>query len=235
MSRVGSLPRLNVHKVDNNNPKRRTAALGALPDMQTRAHLFHNGTPLLAIKEHLPTIPVAEHARHSSLLAVPVSLATVPLLPIVNLFSQQKKVTAHTTSTEPQAARPDGLPPELGSERSRELVSKPAPHYAIPQDRTPLWSERQRPGRFSTPDNPYRQNLDIAPKLKQGANKLSSPAQYDRASELVPAMLPLNSSKSRSPRQGAAQGLEARHLAPLTPADLTPAGSLKQASTMKRY
>lgn len=228
---AGSLPSLDVHKV-NNSPKRRTAAHEALPDMQMRAHSSYDSTSSLASKDHLPTIQKAEHAAHGSLKALPSGLATFSLLPTVNIFSQQKTVEAHVGWTEAQAAarsRPDGLPPDLGSELSRNVVSKPAPHYTIPQDRTPLWSERHRPGRFSTPHNPYKQNLDIAPKLQQAANRFSSPAQYGRASELAPTMLPLES--SRSPRQGAAQGLTTCHLAPLTPADLTHAGSLKQVSS----
>ena len=231
---TGSLPHLDVHDV-NNSPKRRLAAQEALPDMQIRARSSQNSTQSFASKDHLPTIQRTEHAPHGILKALPSDLATVPLLPIVNRSFQQNNIEAHLGHTEIQAAarsRPDGLPPEA-SEPSRNVLSRPAPHYTTPQDRTPLWSERNRPGRFSTPNNPYKQNLDIAPKLKQGANRFSSPAQYGRASELAFAMLHVKSSLSRSPRPGATQGLEAHHLAPLMPADLTHAGSLKQVSNIQ--
>ena len=229
MTRIASLPRLDVHKT-NNTPNRQTAALDALPDL--RARVSHNGMPLLENKGHLPTIPEAEHTPHDSLKALPFSsLATVPLLPIVNRSSQEKAQLGWTETQVAAQSRPDALRPEPSSEPSRVVVSRPVPHYAIPQDRTPLWSERNRPGRFTTPENPYKQNLDIAPKLKQGANRFSTPAWYGRAYDFVPA----TSLQSRSPRQQGAQGLDTRHLAPLTASDLTHAGSLQQASTIQLY
>ena len=232
---TGSLPHLDVHEV-NNTSKRRMAAQEALPDMQIRTRSSHNSAQLFASKNQLPIIHRTEHVPHGSLKALPSGLATVPLLPIVNRFSQQKSIEAHLGYTESQAAarsRPDGLPPEVAPEPSRNVMARPAPHYTSPQDRTPVWSDRNRPGRFSTPSNPYKQNLEIAPKLKQGANRFSSPVQYGGASELAPAMLRVESSLSRSPRQAAPQGLEAHHLAPLMPADLTHAGSLKQVSSIQ--
>lgn len=225
MTRFSSLPRLDVGKV---SPKRRDAVVEALPDMQPRAPVFHHGASSVAIKEQLPTIPEASHAPHGSLKALTFNgLATVPL-PTVVYPSQQKRSEAHMGWSEAQFAarsRPDRLPPQLCSEPGRHPNSTQAPHYAIPQDRTPLWSERERPGRLGTPGNPYKQNLDIAPKLKKGANSLITSALFGRAAELV------SLESSRSPRQAATHRLETGHLEPLRPADLTHAGSLKQASS----
>lgn len=228
MTRFSSLPRLDVHTV---SPKRREAAVEALPDMQPRALAFHHGASSLATKEHLPTIPETPRAPHGSIKALTFTgLATVPLPTVVHP-SQQKRNEAHLGWSEAQVAarsRPDRLPPELSSEPSRNPIPTQAPHYAIPQDRTPLWSERERPGRLGTPGNPYKQNLDIAPKLKQGANRLITSARFGRAAELV------SLESSRSPRQAATHRLETGHLEPLRPADLTHAGSLKQASSTQQ-
>ena len=125
---------------------------------------------------------------------------------------------------------PAGLQPELAGEASRVSFCRPIPHYALPQDRTPLWSERDRPGRFTSPRNPYKQSLDLAPKLRQAANRFSSPAQYGKASLLLPGSFSSDSRWSRGPGQQAGGGLEPRRLAPLRSSDLAHANALKQVS-----
>ena len=230
MSRMENLPPLELHMFNVSNNQKQTAALSVLPHIDVQVRLPHNAKPLLSSKGHLPTIPEAEHTPHDRLKAFPISgLANVPLLPTVHHSFQKSEAQARTPWTEPQAAPGswlDGLPPELSSEPGS---SRPVPHYAIPQDRTPLWSERGRLRRFSNPRNPYQQNLDLAPKAKQGAHKFSSPAPDGTASTHLPGVLPLEPWLS-APRQRASQGGETCPLAPLTPSDLAPAGSLKQVS-----
>ena len=233
MPPTDSLPRLDFHKV-NNSQKQQTIARKALPDMFAQTAGSSIGNSILAGKRPLPTIPEGEHETHESFKAFSSSgSANVPLLPIVNRTSAQNSADSHSKRIDSQAAdwsRPVVLPSDLSSEPSRGSVFRPVPHYALPQDRTPLWSERDRPGRFTAPRSPYKQSLDLAPKVKQASNRFSSPAQYGRISDALPGIFPQHSSWSRSSRQQASQGLDSRHLAPLGPSDLAHANALKQAS-----
>lgn len=221
-----SLPALELHmfKVNNNQ----SAAPGTLPNIDVGARLPHNGKLSFESKGHLPTIPEAEHTPHNRPKAYHFSgLDTVPLLPTVRSSSKQNEAEAGVPWTEHEDAPGSGsddLHPKLPSS------SRSVPHYATPQDRTPLWTERGRPHRFPTPANPYKQNLDLASKVKRGANRFGSPAPYGKASEHLPAVLPLKSRWLSNPRQRAMHELKACLLTPVTPSDLAPAGYLKQVS-----
>lgn len=228
MSRSEHLPPLELHRFNVSNKQRQTAPLNNLPHIDVRVHLPHDGKPLFVSKGHLPTIPEAEHTPHDRLKAFPVSgLAIVPLLPTAHPCFQENEAQALTPWTEP-GSWSDGLPTEMTSEPGGS--SRSVPHYATPQDRTPLWSARGRPRRFSNPRNPYKQNLDVAPKVKQGANRFSSPASLGKASKHPPGVLPSESTWLSSPRGRASQGGKTCPLPPLTPSDLAPPGSLKQVS-----
>ncbi len=227
------LPKLQAHKLNNPPPQSPATKLspGALPQSQSP----ESRLPDIAKKSQLPTIFEAEHVEKDSLKAVYSSDRTdVPLLPIVNNSpSQTKNELRPSERVEQDAAiRSRQAGAESGSDLS---ASRAVPHYAVAQDRTPIWSERDRPGRFTTPKNPYKQNLDIAPKVQSTATRYSSPAKYGRGSDLLPGALTLESSWSRSPRHGAGHGQEPQHLAPLSLSSIAPATSLKQASKLSCY
>lgn len=229
-----SLPRLDFHKV-NDSQKQQTTARKALPNMFGQGTDLSSKKHLIASKTHLPTIPEGEHAPHDSFKAFSFSgSANVPLLPIVNRSSARNTAGLQSERIDIQAAA-RSQPSDPSSEPGRISVFKPVPHYALPQDRTPLWSERDRPGRFTTPRSPYKQNLDLAPKVKQASNRFSSPAQYGRSPDALPGMYPQHSPRTRSSSQQASQGLDIRHLAPLRPSDLAHANALKQASVQQPY
>lgn len=51
---------------------------------------------------------------------------------------------------------------ESASSFSDGAKAKAVPRYAMPQNRKPIWSERDRPARTAAPTNPYKQKLDLA-------------------------------------------------------------------------
>ncbi|KAL0020352.1 hypothetical protein WJX79_002060 [Trebouxia sp. C0005] len=120
-------------------------------------------------------------------------------------------------------------PGQTAAEQGSQTAARPVPHYAIPQDRTPLWSERDRPGRLTNATNPYKQNLDLAPKVTP-TTRFSSPAKYVRGPEMLSASSALRSSWSQSPRQRASP--RQQDLAPLSSSRVAPPAMLKQGELL---
>ena len=221
------LPRLNNQK-GNNNQSVQSWPAKSLRNSQPQLLASNSTLPTIPHKAQVPTIAEGGDGVGDSLKAYHKGIkAHLPLLPIVNSSVPQGQ---HAVAS---ALQP-GLETPVQSEQSAVLVeysseltaARHVPHYARPQDRTPLWSERDRPGRFSTPKNPYKQNLDLAPKLNSAATRYSSPAKYGPGSELLLGLPTLEASWWRSPRQGQSQP----HLAPPSPTSLAPAAMLQQAS-----
>lgn len=97
------------------------------------------------------------------------------------------------------------------------------PSYARPQDRTPLWSERERRARNVMPANPYKQKLDLTSKIKSTADPTSPPVSVNVKVEVSPGryrVAPLEGSAAPTGRRS-----DPIHLTPL----LSP-GRLSKAS-----
>ncbi len=220
------LPRLDPHK-HNNDASLQSLPVKSLRSGQPQSLSPQGSLPSVLKKLQLPTISEGEHVVGDSVKAVHhSSKSNVPLLPIVNSSTSQMHNASRATQQRQQEVvlRPGQTAAEQGS----QTAARPVPHYAIPQDRTPLWSERDRPGRLTNPTNPYKQNLDLAPKVTPTTTRFSSPAKYGRGPEMLSAPSALESSCSQSPRQRASHGQQ--HLAPLSPSRAAPPAMLKQVS-----
>ena len=199
----------------------------SLRSIQAQSLSPQGSLPSVLKKLQLPSIPEGEHVVGDSVKAVHnSSKSSVPLLPIVN--SSTSKMQSATQATQQRQQEVVSRPGQTAAEQGSQTAARPVPHYAIPQDRTPLWSERDRPGRLTNPANPYKQNLDLAPKDSPTATRFSSPAKYGRGPEMLSATSALESSWSHSPRQRASHGQQ--HLAPLSPSRVAPPAMLKQVS-----
>ena len=223
------LPRLEAHKLNTNQPLQSFTIMQSTYLAQSQSP--ESMLPNISRKGQLPTVPEAEQVAEDSLKAFhSKSKSSLPLLPISNNKSAQAKSALRPSEPIQQNAARQSLQQSL-DHGSEFAAPGPVPHYAIPQDRTPLWSERDRPGRFTPPRNPYKQSLDIAPKVNPTSPRFSSPAKYGRSSELLLGCTTLQS-PLRSPRQRLGHGQEQQHLTPLSPSDIAPADSLKQASKL---
>ena len=219
------LPRLDPHK-HNNAESLQSLPVKSMRNGQPQSFSPQGSLPSVLKKLQLPSIPEDEHDVGDSVKAVHhSSKSSVPLLPIVNSCTSKMQDASEPTQQRPQevVARPGQTAAEQGS----QTAARPVPHYAIPQDRTPLWSERDRPGRLTKPINPYKQKLDLAPKAMQ-TTRFSSPAKYGRGPEMLSASSALESSWSHSPRPRASPGQQ--HLAPLSLSRVAPPAMLKQVS-----
>ena len=222
------LPKLGSQKTGRINSSQDSSASllhnGFEASSRTKAGLSSHGSGW-----QLPTTLAPDRTFKDSLKVFkPDDLPALPLLsPGSNQFTSRSN--ARPPDQRQQLTQLQSLPHILDSS-SEPSASKTLPHYAIPQDRTPLWSERDRPGRLTTPKNPYKQNLDIAPKLKTAAARLSSPAKFGRGTELQPTSPALRSPRLSPGRQRAQHEMVPQQLEPLSPHDLLFRGSLKQVS-----
>lgn len=209
------LPRLDPHKHNNDE---------SLQSFPVKSFLPQGSLPSVLKKLQLPSIPEGEHGVEDSVKAVHhSSKSSVPLLPIVN--SSTSKMQNASEATQQRQQELVSRPEQTAAKQGSQTAARSVPHYAIPQDRTPLWSERDRPGRLTNPTNPYKQNLDLAPKVTP-ITRFSSPAKYGRGPETLAASAALESSWSQSPRQRASH--RQQHLAPLSPSRVAPPAMLKQ-------
>lgn len=90
---------------------------------------------------------------------------------------------------------------------------KSLPNYAKPQNRAPIWSERDRRARNVTPANPYKQKLDLAATLKIPSESGSQRISTNTSVEVSPGrfrVAPLGLSK-----QPTEQRSDLAHLDPL--------------------
>ncbi len=215
------LPSLD-HRKHNNDEPVQSLPVKSLRSSQPQSFSPQGSLPSVLKKLQLPSIPEGEHvdsvkAVHHS------SKSDVPLLPIVNSSTSNMQNASKATQQRQQEVV--SRPGQTAAEQGTQTAARPVPHYAIPQDRTPLWSERDRPGRLTNPTNPYKQNLDLAPKVTP-ITRFGSPAKYGRGPETLSASSALESSWSQSPRQRASHGQQ--HLAPLSPSRVAPPAMLKQ-------
>ena len=219
------LPRLDPHQL-NNDKSLQTLPVRSMRNGQPQSFSPQGSLPSVFNKLQLPSIPEGERVVGDSVKAVHhSSKSSVALLPTVNNSTSKMQNASKATQQRQQdvVSRPGQTTVEQGS----QTAARPVPHYAVPQDRTPLWSERDRPGRFTNPTNPYKQKLDLAPKAMQ-TTRFSSPAKYGRGPEMLSASSALESSWSQSPWQRASP--RQQHLAPLSPSTVAPPAMLKQVS-----
>ena len=218
------LPRLDPHK-HNNDDSLQSLPVKAMRNGQPQSFSPQGSLPSVLKKLQLPSIPEGEQDVEDSVKAVHHSSnSSVPLLPIVNSSTSKMQIASKATQQRQQEVM--SRPGQTAAEPGSQTAARPVPHYAIPQDRTPLWSKRDRPGRLTNPTNPYKQNLDLAPKVMP--TRFSSPAKYGRGPEMWSVSSALESSWSQSPRQRASPGQQ--HLAPLSPSRVAPPAMLKQVS-----
>lgn len=100
------------------------------------------------------------------------------------------------------------------------------PSYARPQNRTPVWSERERRGRNAMPANPYKQRLDLADTIKPVTNTTTTRTSTNVKVEVSPGryrVAPLEGSAMSSGRRS-----DPIHLTPLMPT-----GRLSKASFLR--
>ncbi|DBB05721.1 TPA: hypothetical protein ACH3X1_012322 [Trebouxia sp. C0004] len=222
------LPRLDPH-THNNAESVQSLPVKSLRSGQPQSFSPQGSLPSVLKKLQLPSMLEGEHVvLGDSVKAVHhSSKSSVPLLPIVN--SSTSKMQNVSTATRQRQQDVVLRPGQTAAEQGSQTVARLVPHYAIPQDRTPLWSERDRPGRLTAPTNPYKQNLDLAPKVTP-TTRFSSPVKYGTGPEMLSASSALESSWSHSPRQRASHGQQ--HLAPLSPSRVAPPAMLKQGELL---
>lgn len=217
------LPKLGAHKTESSG----SLQSAVIPGLH---HGWSPSSSLLAqisqheLQPHTPTL--ADSQQAVELKAISDSDVSALPLPLLGAGSSAMSLPARPSEQSPLSHLPQipGRPAGLAASRA-------LPHYAIPQDRTPFWSERDRLGRTAAPRNPYKQNLDTAPKLKASAGRLSSPARYSGAAGLQPAS-PIMRAPAVSPTRQRASHNVGQHLAPLHLHDVARLGSLKQASLL---
>lgn len=139
---------------------------------------------------------------------LPPSHGAKPGIPALHTFLVAQAEEAHQ-----EAATPTALLQGLGS-LTTESRLKSLPNYAKPQNRTPLWSERERRARNVAPANPYKQKLDLAAKIEPASDIVSPHTSINTSVEVAPGrfrIAPLGPSK-----QPTGQQPDLLHLDPLT-------------------
>lgn len=139
---------------------------------------------------------------------LPPSHGAKPGIPALHTFLVAQAEEAHQ-----EAATPTAQLQGLGS-LTAESRLKSLPNYAKPQNRTPLWSERERRARNVAPANPYKQKLDLAAKIKPASDIVSPRTSTNTSVEVAPGrfrVAPLGLSK-----QPTGQQPDLLHLGPLT-------------------
>ena len=168
----------------------------------------------------IPELHTKASSRGNMLVAEPSS--ALPALTLPNRGVAGIPALHTFLAAQAEETQRESIPQTQGS-LTAESRLKSLPNYAKPQNRAPIWSERDRRARNVTPANPYKQKLDLAATLKTPSESGSQRISTNTSVEVSPGrfrVAPLGLSKQPTGRHS-----DLAHLDPLGPP-----GKLSKAS-----